>query len=292
MPWGSLRIFISSEQSESEDERAIAIQIIEFLCLDPIASERRSASDKSMKEQNEDEVRNSDVYVGILGSLFSEPTIGEFKVARDQRIPVLIYIKDKPVSKRDKELDDFIRNIRDPNTGLVTENYQNATDLAQKLIIGLSNLLSRKFREARKYEFQELESKTKEIKPKGIIEETPTPSIEADFPRDMAKGGIIQVTAKFKGVCKNGFLDFYLMSPSGKSYWFPDPGSYDSTLDTGRISRSDANLDYDSSWSLIIPSKLEVGEYMAGIGMWEDPEGLPNRGRRVIVEKRLKVNVV
>lgn len=85
--------------------------MIEELFLEPIASETRGASDKSMAEKNEEEVRNSDVYVGIFGSEYSPPTMKELEVARKQKIPVLIYVKDKSPHGRDQELEDFIRKI-------------------------------------------------------------------------------------------------------------------------------------------------------------------------------------
>ncbi len=290
MPWGSLRIFVSSEEKDLEDERVTAIAAIESLFFEPIASERRGASDKSITEQNQEEVRNSDIYIGIFGSEHSEPTIQEFKVAREQRIPVLIYIKDRPNRTRDQNLEEFIKEIRDPDKGLVTENYLNVIDLSKKLRRDLSNLLSRRFREARRFELQSQVTSTRASLEKPTTMAELAPTIRADISKVIKRGDIFKVSAEFAGSSSNGFLDLYLRTPSGKTYWFPDPESWSSSADIGNKTLRDEK--YQSTWNVQIPPNTEAGKYVAGIGMWEDPEGLPNRGRRLIVEKQVDLQVI
>ena len=66
-----LRIFVSSSESELKNEREIVIDTVKNTGYEVLASENRSAS---VEEEYKEEVRLSNIYVGIIGAKFSKPT--------------------------------------------------------------------------------------------------------------------------------------------------------------------------------------------------------------------------
>ncbi len=146
--------------------------------------------------------------------------------------------------------------------------------------------MSKRYRDAVRLGLEKLEV---EAAPREQFGRQIQPNIKTKIPERVRKGERMVVSAEFTGTCTNGFLDIYLVAPNGNAYWFPDPKSWDSARDTGMISLKSGN--YSSNWEVMVYPKFESGTYVAGLGMWEDPEGLPNKGRRVIVEAKSKVEV-
>lgn len=70
-----LKIFVSGKQGELDNERAIIIELVEKLGIEPVSSERRAASSMSMKERYVTEVLDSDIYVGIFGMCESDASL-------------------------------------------------------------------------------------------------------------------------------------------------------------------------------------------------------------------------
>ena len=76
------RVFVSGKEGELTNERAMANDVIKDIGLNPVGSEYRDASDRPIEIEYLEEVRSCNVYVGILGAVYSEPTIKEFEEAR------------------------------------------------------------------------------------------------------------------------------------------------------------------------------------------------------------------
>lgn len=88
-----LKIFVSSSESELKNEREIVIDTVKNMGYDVVASENRSASSRPIEEEYKEEVRLSNIYIGIIGARSSRPTFNEFQTANDNKIPRLVFQK-------------------------------------------------------------------------------------------------------------------------------------------------------------------------------------------------------
>jgi hypothetical protein len=125
-----LKVFISSKEGELENERLMVKREIESLLLNSVSSEVSSATFKSMKETNEKEVRSSNIYIGIFGRTYSPATIKEYRIARSSMIKPFIFKKYlKESEPRDIQLIGFLKEVEDPEQGIVTEYFLDIFDL-------------------------------------------------------------------------------------------------------------------------------------------------------------------
>lgn len=76
--------------------------------------------------------------------------------------------------------------------------------------------------------------------------------IESQIPKFYSRGRADEVFAKVRGTAKNAFLDLLVVDPDNIQRWNPDPRSYDSTFDRGKVTI--ANDEYSSRWIFDIPS--------------------------------------
>jgi len=74
-----LKVFINAKENECDDERAMAIEAVEQLEMEPQASESRGASHQPIEELNLERVRGSDLYIGIFKKFDSEPSREEYE---------------------------------------------------------------------------------------------------------------------------------------------------------------------------------------------------------------------
>ena len=65
-----LTIFISGKEGELDNERAISNELAEYLKFNVTSSEKRVASSEPMSQENENEVLNSDIYLGLFGQIY------------------------------------------------------------------------------------------------------------------------------------------------------------------------------------------------------------------------------
>jgi hypothetical protein len=125
-----LKVFISSKEGELENERLMVKREIESLLLNSVSSEVSSATFQSMKETNEKEVRSSNIYIGIFGRTYSPATIKEYRFARSSMIKPFIFKKYlKESEPRDIQLIGFLKEVEDPEQGIVTEYFLDIFDL-------------------------------------------------------------------------------------------------------------------------------------------------------------------
>lgn len=287
-----MKIFVSGKEGELVNERAFAIDLIRSLDFTPIGSERRPASNEPMKEENMNEVNTSDIYIGIFGSIFSEATIREFRSARLRNIPTLIFEKELlDGEQRTQELKDFLNEIKDPKTGLVVDTYRDVVELKEKILSALSYCLTKKFRDAKRLQAKikedvdekanetlidtmeksqnaKLLDKMKDVPFKTRFSERFGKSEIVDFRiiSTLKKGERHIVRARMQGSTKDGFLDLAIRDPDGAYHWFPEPQSYDSPTDNGKLTFD--NSFYEQQWEFTLPDKS--GKYLAIMGIYEN----------------------
>lgn len=287
-----LKIFVSGKEGELVNERAFTIDLIRSLDFIPIGSEKRPASNEPMKEENMNEVNTSDIYIGIFGGMYSEATIREFRSARLRNIPTLIFEKELPSGEqRAQKLKDFLNEIKDPKTGLVVDTYKNVVELKEKILNALSYCLTKKFRDARRLQDKIKDDVDKKVNETLIdtMEKTQNAKLldkmkdvpfKTRFSEQFGKAEIVNfqiistlkrgerhiVSAKIQGSTKDGFLDLAIKDPDGAYHWFPEPQSYDSPTDNGKLTF--ANGSYERQWEFVLPDKS--GKYLAIMGLYEN----------------------
>lgn len=300
-----LTIFISGKEGELDDERAIANELLHSLKFKIKSSENRPASYESMRTENQYQVLNSDIYLGIFARIHSDGTILEFDKARYNDLPALIFVKEikDDEEPRQLKLKEFLKSIKDYEGGLVYLEYKNVVDLRSKIIESLFQLLSRKFGEA-----IELRHEINNLKSEYETHDIPRSSelsnklkflwgvrydkdfgrariIKFDIPEKMESGKTYSTYVKINGHVKNGFLDLALIDPDNtpKYSWFPDPDSYMMSKDNGNLFI--ASGEHESQWNFTTGAKK--GKYKAIMGIYEN-----NYDHRVCIDYEIKEIIV
>lgn len=291
-----LRIFISGKEGELDDERETAIELVNSLGFTPVSSEKRPASSDSIEEEYLGEVSTSDIYIGIFGSVHSEPSINEFNTARANNVCTFAFEKILVDGvDRQIKLAEFLTKIKNPQSGLVVPKYNTVIDLRKKMLQALMSYLTKKFRESQQLQREEnkhaneslkeavekyhettnelYENQAKIVKIQNFFGVKFSDSfgeaefIDFRFPTSLEKGKNYIITAKIKGSTKNGFLDLMIKDELGPDYWFPDPLSYDSAYDNGKLSFDDG--EYSATWEFSIPPHMK-GKHIAIMGLYEN----------------------
>jgi hypothetical protein len=91
-----IRVFISSKRAEFERERSAMAEMISSLpLLAPIIAEEWSPARENAKQKYLGDVRNSPIYVGIFGCVYSAATELEYRTALENPYrEILIYVRD------------------------------------------------------------------------------------------------------------------------------------------------------------------------------------------------------
>ncbi len=150
------KIFISGVQKELKEERFAVKEIIaENILLKEYFKvflfEDSPAKSKSAKTAYLDEVRKCDIYLGILGCEYGavsknnlSATEQEFREAQRTNKEVLIYIKGKDDTKRDKNLKKLISEIKDENTGYKYKRFNTIPEFKNSIYESLIDFLREK----------------------------------------------------------------------------------------------------------------------------------------------------
>ena len=135
-----IRVFISSKQSEFETERAVlAHEIRNIPLLDPVLAEEWNPTGTSVHEVYLNDVRTSPIYVGLFGSVYSQPTFLEYKAACENPYrEKLIYLKQ--TDKIDEQLRQLIVEFQDRH---VPAKFRTLGDLVPVFSKHLGAALSR-----------------------------------------------------------------------------------------------------------------------------------------------------
>jgi predicted HTH transcriptional regulator len=146
------KIFISGVQKELKAERRA---VKDFITKDILLSEYfevflfedSPAKGKSAEKAYIDEVRESDIYIGVLDQQYGgsgkgaiSPTELEFREARLKHKEILIYIKGQNSIDKDRDagVQKLIKEIRDPKAGYSYRRFddtQELTDLVYESLI-------------------------------------------------------------------------------------------------------------------------------------------------------------
>ena len=152
------KIFVSGVQKELKTERRA---VEEFVRKDVLLSEYfdvflfedSPAKSKSAEKAYLEEVRKSNVYIGILGQKYGgfgkgalSPTEAEFREAKAKHKEILIYIKGQNTAdnRRNSGMQKLIKEIRNPKAGYSYKRFKNAGELTNLVYESLISFLKEK----------------------------------------------------------------------------------------------------------------------------------------------------
>ena len=150
------KIFVSGIQRELKEERFAVKEIIAENVLlkeyfKAFLFEDSPAKSKSAKTAYLDEVRKCDIYLGILGNEYGavsrnniSATELEFREAQRLSKEVLIFIRGKDDTKRDKRLKKLISEIKDEDTGYKYKRFNTVPELKNSIYESLIDFLREK----------------------------------------------------------------------------------------------------------------------------------------------------
>lgn len=130
---------------ELDLERIAASEVVFALLLEPVMFESFGARPETPRKAFLEELRNSDIYVGIFGKKYSDATEAEYYEALKDKKDVLLYVKELLGQKRDADLEKLIKEI----SGLhVYRIFKSLDDLRTGLKEDLVRLLSEKYKKS------------------------------------------------------------------------------------------------------------------------------------------------
>lgn len=152
------KIFVSGAQKELKKERRA---VKEFIRKDALLSEYfdvflfedSPAKSKSAEIAYIEEVRKSDIYIGILGQQYGgsgkekmSPTEAEFREAKAKHKEILIYIKGQNTADklRDGGMQEFIKEIKNPKAGYSYRRFDASMELTNLVYESLISFLKEK----------------------------------------------------------------------------------------------------------------------------------------------------
>ncbi|MBU1657414.1 MAG: DUF4062 domain-containing protein [Candidatus Omnitrophica bacterium] len=109
-----------------------------------------SAKGKSAEKAYIDEVRESDIYIGVLGQQYGgsgkstvSPTESEFRKARVKHKEILIYIKGQNSIDKDRDagVQRLVKEIRDPKAGYSYRRFDDTQELTDLVYESLMSFL-------------------------------------------------------------------------------------------------------------------------------------------------------
>jgi hypothetical protein len=127
-----IRVFISSKISEFETERAIlADKIRSIPYLEPVMSEEWHPHRSSIRDTFVDQVNDCQVYIGLFGCIYSEPTEVEYRTAiLNAYREIVIYIRQCDTAQREPPLQKLVSELKQNH---VTSEYRTAADLVVRI---------------------------------------------------------------------------------------------------------------------------------------------------------------
>ena len=150
------KIFISGAQKELKEERRAAKEFIRDDVLlseyfDVFLFEDSPAKSKSSQTAYIEEVRKSDIYIGILGRQYGgsekiSPTETEFREAKATHKEILVYIKGQNTVDKSREagMQELIKEIKNPKAGYSYRRFENTGELTDLVYESLISFLKEK----------------------------------------------------------------------------------------------------------------------------------------------------
>jgi len=125
-----LTVFISSTMADLSTERqVVASSVEELFATKPwLFEDNAGPESQSPKKIYLDAVKNCNVFILIIGSKISDPVKEEYKVAKKERKPILVFVKK---CKKPKEVDNFLNVLS--KDGITWTEFSSTQELGIKV---------------------------------------------------------------------------------------------------------------------------------------------------------------
>lgn len=278
LPQRRLRVFVSSAGS-LVDERGTAREAIVGLRLDPVMFEDWGARDVPMREAYLREVRSSDLYVGLFGGDWSDPTNEEFVEASTTRRPRLVYIRQLSRGTRDPRLLEFLQKISNPQEGLVYKKFDTLPQLKEQIQNDLIDHMC-------EMTLRAAQTGLPRQAPEVVAVQVPMPQLkkfETEVnPGEAGAGDELSLHIVFSATLTNGLLSAHIAHEEARvQFWAPNRDTWNPYLDTGLLNGSFERARF--RWTVEIPPWMPPGTLIVSPGIWEDPLGVPSGRRQLAV---------
>lgn len=283
---GRLGVFVSGI-GRLVDERNAIVKAVETVGLDPVAFENWGARPVSTENTYIEELRSSDIYVGVFGTEWSEATNMEFREATALRFPRLVYVRRRDtVRDRDKKLTEFITELQNPQEGLKYRQFSHSLELESQVVEDLADLLSKQFRLARTRMPQSpYQTQVAHVSERGEIRFGAKVEVEK-----LKAGESLYISVTFTADVVNGLLTAQVIHKEvGLNFWAPCKETHSPYLDLGLLQGHFEDQTF--TWELRIPPWFPLGTLIVVPGLWEDPLGLPERGRHSLRIEQLELQL-
>lgn len=151
---GKLRIFVSSVQKELENERLAVLSLIStdaFLQAhcEPVLYEFEPASPEKATQECLDTLRQCDICLTLIWKEYGfaiegvSITLQEYRLAKDNKLPTLIFIKGDGKMQREAGTENFIKEIS--QDGLKYKRFGNFLELVKEVRSALLKILEQRF---------------------------------------------------------------------------------------------------------------------------------------------------
>ena len=135
-----VRVMVSSAQVELKDVRSVLRSSLRLAGFEPKLFEGEGALDESVENTADNLVKGCDVYVLVLGTKRSEPTLKEFRLAERLRKPILVYVRGGDWPGREDLLKEFLGEKREK---YVYDTFRDAAELVEKILPAVSRAVVR-----------------------------------------------------------------------------------------------------------------------------------------------------
>lgn len=138
------RVFVSSNLREFENERKEVVIAVQENGGEPVAWEFLPPAARPPMDRLESLVETCNIYVGLAGDVYSEPTIREYDVARSSGLGILVYLHDGAHPADPRQVGFLNRLKREVSYG----RFVGPSDLRARLRVDLQKSLDSLFEDS------------------------------------------------------------------------------------------------------------------------------------------------
>jgi hypothetical protein len=229
---------------ELKSEREAVEDVIRSLKHTPIRFELLGASTRSPKDVSIQNVKKCDFFIFIVGSKFTDIVKEEYKTAEKEDKIILVFNKQK--IKKDKEVKEFLQEIRDIKT---YGNFTSITQLKELMNTSIQNEICERVRMSQGLDIQEPEI-IEEINERKNI-----PAHKWDgYKRDLKEGNKIKGRIWEIG---NDKINLYIMDEENFAEFFSGKEfNVEYECEGQKMCAVDFEIPYDDTWYVVVNNQF------------------------------------
>ena len=265
--------------AELAAERVLIREALDEMEVDGwLYEEEAGARPQSIQETFLEELKSSDLYVGVFWKKYGKYTIEEFEKAQELGKPCLLYEQRSGIEgERDPALQDFLDRLSNVENGLSVKWIKAGEDIGSIIKKDLARILTEDFREDRSGADFELAIKeaVEKIREELFRENTPVdPRDPVEFSNDDDRRDLLQLLEKVDNFWIKGYLNNSIYA--------------EVLLDLGMETKPEAvenpwrmHIEVPNSEAKSIPDGKKIGEVYKDVGKTLLILGAPGSGKTI-----------